>query len=88
MLNNVKGANNQELKQDLVDAGKEALGLARSFLQYREWDDACEMYDDAFRIFAVNLGETHPLTLEAQHEYSMLLTVQRMRVQNLRRRMN
>jgi hypothetical protein len=73
---------------ELVGKAEEAFGLARAFANHGEFADACEMYDAAFIIFAGQLGETHPLTLQAQREYGALLTVNHMLAQSIRRRMN
>jgi hypothetical protein len=81
-------ANRAAVSEELVEKGTEALELARAFMQYGEYDDAAEMYDTAYFTLAVHLGESHPLTLAAQHEYSILLTVNHLVADSIHRHMN
>jgi hypothetical protein len=79
---------NRQVNVELVEKAQEALELARQFCQAGHPEEATDLYDDAFVIFSRELGETHPLSLETQREYSILLTAQHMLASTLRRRMN
>ena len=87
MMNQQKGTN-ENLPQMAADKAAEAVGVARALYRHGEVADAFELYDDAFMMLATICGESHPVTLQVQQDYSMHLTLTNMLAKSRNRHLN
>jgi hypothetical protein len=80
-----KATNHDQPSEDQAQA---AWYLARLYRQFASRADCYAMFDEAFGMLAVVLGEAHPRTLECQREYSILLTADALLAQRRQAAMN